>query len=427
MRARAARRWLLAALAPWVACASPRPPRAIDDELALAARALRDGRIEEAAGRVAAVRRRDPRHVEAALWQTTIAAATWRDGEAIEAQQAAIRAAMDRGAEPAALAELEGRLGELLFQAGRWGESVAALTAGAAGAPGERRAALAAVGEHLPYTRAVAGPVASERALLAGAMPEFLCGVGDKQRPFAIDTGTSMTTISRSFADELAVRQRRPAGSVIDGAGRPLAVDVGVLERFTAGAIDLGALPVLIADDEALRLRDFQGGDDRVRHGILGLDLLSNFRLTLDPERASVVLELPSGLPENQSVACVRAEGACLVPVAVDDVPLWFVLDTGASDSSLTEAGLERLPGGASRASPSYRLVRTVCGDPLVSVREARNLSLRCSEVRFSGVALPVVARRAPTQFPVHGVLGVDLIGRCRLIFDRGRARLVQP
>jgi hypothetical protein len=427
MRAPAARRWLAAAVAVCAACATERPPRAIEDELALAARALRDGRIEEAVERVAAVRKRDPRHVEAALWQTAVAMATWRDNEAIAAQQAAIHAAQDQDVAPEALAELEGRLGELLFQVGRWGDSVPELQAGAVGVSCDRRAAMAVVAEQLPFTRAVAGPVASEQPLLAGGMPEFLCGVGDKQRSFAIDTGTSMTTISSSFADELAVRQRRPAGTVFDGAGRPLAVDIGVLDRFAAGAIDLGAVPVLIADDAALRLRDIQGGDDRVRHGILGLDLLSTFRLTLDPERASVVLELPRGLPEGQSVACVRAEGACLVPVAVDDVSLWFVLDTGASDSSLTEAGLDRLHGGASRASPAYRLVRTVCGEPIVSVRDVRDLSLRCSEVRFSGVRLPVVARRPSAQFPVHGVLGVDLLGRCRLTFDGGRARLVQP
>jgi hypothetical protein len=38
---------------------------------------------------------------------------------------------------------------------------------------------------------------------------------------------------------------------------------------------------------------------------------------------------------------------------------------------------------------------------------------------------LPVVARRTSGLFPVHGVLGVDLLGRCRVILDRGRTRLV--
>jgi len=58
-------------------------------------------------------------------------------------------------------------------------------------------------------------------------------------------------------------------------------------------------------------------------------------------------------------------------------------------------------------------------------VREVRDLGLRCSEARFLGVTLPVVPRGASTMFPVHGVLGVDLLSRCRLVLDRGRVSLV--
>jgi len=123
-------------------------------------------------------------------------------------------------------------------------------------------------------------------------------------------------------------------------------------------------------------------------------------------------------------VQCVRAEGRCLAPVFVEGVRLWFVLDTGASHSSLTTAGVGALPGGDARTVPSFRRVRTV-GGGLVAVREVRDLVLRCSEARFLGVTLPVVPRAASSLFPVHGVLGVDLLSRCRVTLDRGRARLL--
>jgi hypothetical protein len=183
-------------------------------------------------------------------------------------------------------------------------------------------------------------------------------------------------------------------------------------------------VPVLVVDDEALQLRDLHGGPDRVPRGVLGLDLLAACRLTLDPERRSVVLELPRGLPEGSSVQCVRVDGRCLVPVSVEGVRLWFVLDTGATHSSLTELGARRLPGGTSRATPTFRRVRTV-GGGLVSVREVRDLVLRCSETRFVDVSLPIVERRPAALFPLHGVLGMDLLGRCRVTLDRGRVRLI--
>ncbi|MGB3965904.1 MAG: pepsin/retropepsin-like aspartic protease family protein, partial [Planctomycetota bacterium] len=322
------------------------------------------------------------------------------------------------------VAELHGRLGDALFQAGRFGESIEPLSRGAVGVAAVRRAAFAGLAMVLPYGRKPTGPLSSEQPLLPGDMPEFVCSAGALSRPFAIDTGTSMTTLSRSFAQQLQASGRRPAGSALDGAGRELPVEIGVLPKFAIGDIEFGAVPIAIVDDAALQLRDEHGGPGRVPGGVLGLDLLGTCRLALDPARRSVALEVPRGLPEAESVQCVRAEGRCLVPVFVDDVRLWFVLDTGASHSSLTGPGLLRLPGGADRAMPGFRRVHTV-GGSVVAVREVRDLVMRCSFVRFTGVVLPVVERRTTGLFPVHGVLGVDLLARCRVVLDGGRARLV--
>jgi hypothetical protein len=38
---------------------------------------------------------------------------------------------------------------------------------------------------------------------------------------------------------------------------------------------------------------------------------------------------------------------------------------------------------------------------------------------------MPVVARGRSEMFPVHGVLGLDLLRQCVVTLDRGRARLV--
>jgi hypothetical protein len=413
-----------AAAALWfAACATSRPGPEPEAQLDLAVVALRDGRIEQAEEIVATVRRQRPTNVAAAQWSSLLAELLWRDDDAIREQSAAVRNARAAGLEAPEVQALRGRLGDLLFQAGRWGECSGPLLAGAFGAEAERRRAFGTLAYGLSFVRKPAGPLLTEQRLLPGDTPEFLCGAGDRVRPFAIDTGTSMTTVSHSFATELGVLSAQPAGSALDAAGRTLAVEVGLLPRFAVGDIELGTTPVLLVDDEVLRLRDLFGGPERVPRGVLGLDLLAVFRLTVDPERGSVVLELPRGLPVAESVQCVRADGRCLVPVHVEGARLWFVLDTGASHSSLTSAGVEALPGGAGRTVPSFRRVRTV-GGGLVAVREVRDLVLRCSEVRFQGVTLPIVPRGAATLFPVHGVLGVDLLGRGRVTLDRGRARI---
>jgi hypothetical protein len=102
------------------------------------------------------------------------------------------------------------------------------------------------------------------------------------------------------------------------------------------------------------------------------------------------------------------------------------VLDTGASESTLTEAGLQMLTGGTRRAEPTFRRVRTPGGGGY-AVREVRGLILVVSEVRFTSVTLPVVDRQSTSLMPVHGVLGSDLLLRCRTVLDGGRLRIEAP
>jgi hypothetical protein len=405
-------------------CAGRAPEEPIDVQLALAVQDLASGRLDAAREGVQRARQRDPRHVGAAEWSAVIADLLGDDDLAVREWAAAVQWARAQGADAARLATLRGRLGDLLFRLGRWGESIEPLQAGATSGDPERRLAFAAVAQLLPGALRPRGPIVIEQPLLPGAVPELVCGAGDRMRPFAIDTGTSMTTVAKSFASELGVRGVRPAGRAVDGTGRELSVEVGALPEFMIGEVELGELPVVIVPDEVLRLRDFHGGAERVPRGVLGLDLLTAIRLTLAPDRGSVVLELPRGLPPEQSVPCVRVDGRLLVPVAIDGARLWFVLDTGASHSSLAEAGLLALPGAASRAVPTFRRVRAV-GGSVVAVREVRDLVLRCGEARFVDVALPIVARTGSGLFPVHGVLGLDLLRLCRLTLDRGRARIL--
>lgn len=414
----------LALLAAAVAAAcgnAPPPPPSPSVSAQAVAEALRHGHLAEAEALLQRARARHPQDGTLMAWSVALAGLCWQDELAV-AEAAHLLACKDRGG--LAADECQGRLGEALFQAGRFGECVSHLLAGAVGEAAPRRHALAAIARRLPERRQLSGPLATERPLASGSgLPEFECAVAGVRRQFVIDTGTSMTTLTRQLANELAVRGERPAGTAVDGTGRELPVAIGVLDPFAVGEVVLGATPVLIVDDERFLLRDRHGGPAQPVQGVLGLDLLALFRLTIDSHRGSVVFELPRGLGADESERCVRADGRCLVPVAIEGVPLWFVLDTGASHSSLTEAGLLELPGGEARAVPAFRRVRTAGGGAL-AVREVRDLVLRVSAARFRGVDLPVVPRQPGSVFPLHGVLGNDLLLSCRVTLDSGRVRL---
>ncbi|MAD33648.1 MAG: hypothetical protein CMJ88_07810 [Planctomycetes bacterium] len=413
--------WICACAAT-AACVWQPAPLSVADQLLLGATALRSGRLADARELIDGARDRDPSSVTAAQWSGQLADLLWQDDLSIRERMSAVRLARAARREDL-VAELRGQLGDQLFRAGRWGESSTSLLAGARGVQEERRRAFAVVAASLPYVRKFSGPLLTERPLQLGQVPEFICHSKDKKRAFAIDTGTSMTTVASSFASELGVRSRRPAGAALDGQGRRLPVEIGLLPQFGIGSVEVGAVPVMVVADSALQLRDLHGGAERAPRGVLGLDLIGACRLTIDPERGGVVLAVSQGLPVERSVQCARVEGRCLVPVIVEGAQLWFVLDPGASHSSLTSSGLARIAGGRERAAAAFRRVRTV-GGGVVAVRELRGIVLRCSEARFLQVTLPIVDRGHSDFFPVHGVIGIDLLSRCRVTLDRGRARL---
>lgn len=404
--------------------ATPQPLSPAESAQAIAA-ALRSGQLEQAIAAAARARLRHPEDAAVAAWSSVVAECLWQDQRAADELAAAARFEQRSGA---AVTEMRGRLGELLFAQGRWGEALAPLRAAAVagGSASQRHAALAKLAAALPFRRQQVGPLATEQPLLAGELPEFICSIGGLQRVFAIDSGTSMTTLGATLANDLRVAAVTPAGVVADGTGRDVAVSLGLLPAFAIGEVGLGAIPVAVVSDGALALRDAFTGPERPPTAVLGLDLLALFRLTIDPGRHTVVFEVSRGIADADSVQCVRADGRCLLPVTVDDTRLWFALDTGASHSSLTSTGLRALPGGEARATPAFRRVNAAGGGS-VSVREVRELLLRVATTRFGGVTLPVIDRPPGATFPLHGVLGNDLLRRCRVTFDRGRLSLEVP
>ena len=368
----------------------------------------------------ARARRRHPSNGTVLWWSATVSKMLWQNERALAELRGLLRTPDRAGLTEA---ECRGQIGGVLFRMGDYGESISYLEAGDVGPEADRRRAFARLAGELPYFRTQVGALATELPLVKGSLPELICSIGDKRRTFALDSGTTMTTLSQSLAEELQVTPILPVGMTTHDNGQTYPVSVGVLRNFALGDVQLGSIPVLVVEDHRLTMRDLFGGADRTLGGVVGMDLLSIFRMTLDLERESVVLEVPRGLSEEDSVRCLWLREGWVVPVTIEGRHLWFILDTGASHSSLTEEGLEALPDGDRRATSSYRRVRSA-GGSTVSVRSLTNLVVHVAGNRFSGVELPLVPRNTSGLFPIHGVLGANLLLLCRLTLDGGRLRL---
>ncbi len=382
--------------------------------------ALRSGDLKRAEEVLEEAREVFPRDSSVRLWSSQIASMRWDDAGAL-ADLEAVRASGDYGG--FSREELEGKIGDLLFRIGRYGKSVGHLRAGRVGDLAAARDAWSGVALQLPYECPTPEIETAELPLVEGALPELICSIGDVQHPFVLDTRATFSTVTQSLAEELGVTHILPAGDAIDGIGNRFPSSMGILPTFSVGSSEIGPLPVLVVEDRALTLRDWLGGAGRSPQALVGQDVLRRFRVTFDPSRRSVVFQPSRGLSDVESIPCLAVEANLVVPVRVEGRDLWFVLDTGSSGSSLSKEGLRALPGGELRAMDNITRLYSPSGASF-SVRMVRGLVLHVSDVTFRGVDLPVVDRGHTEVFPVHGVLGADLIMRCRSTLDDGRIRI---
>lgn len=116
-------------------------------------------------------------------------------------------------------------------------------------------------------------------------VPVYINGEGPQQ--FVLDTGATLTCLNESLADTLNLPEKRGQigfGATVSGARRMRLVGVDSLRIGDVKAFDLTAC--------TLDLDHFRQAGLRV-DGLLGLNFLKSFRMTLDFESRQLRLEKP--------------------------------------------------------------------------------------------------------------------------------------
>lgn len=108
---------------------------------------------------------------------------------------------------------------------------------------------------------------------------------------FVLDTGATLTCVGESLAKELALPEPRGVlgrGATIGGSGNMRLVQIESLRIGETEATNVMACAVDLSNVRQLGLDV---------HGLLGLNVLKNFRVTLDFERK--IMRLDSGRPAS--------------------------------------------------------------------------------------------------------------------------------
>ena len=94
--------------------------------------------------------------------------------------------------------------------------------------------------------------------------------------------------------------------------------------------------------------------------------------------------------------------------------PAYSINETTLQINRLVNAGLER---ESANATPRSYLGASQIGEPCL--RKIQYGYRNSNGKGFDGKTLPII-ERPHDGFPVHGVLGADLLMRCRVTIDRG-------
>lgn len=137
-------------------------------------------------------------------------------------------------------------------------------------------------------TDTTAGGISFELAGPGGAalvVPVYLNGQGPHD--FVLDTGATLTCVNEALAEQLDLPEetgRIGFGAGVGGSGNVRLVGIDSLQVGGTTATDLTACTLNLEQFEQAGL-----GID----GLLGLNFLKSFRVTLDFERSELLLEQP--------------------------------------------------------------------------------------------------------------------------------------
>lgn len=160
---------------------------------------------------------------------------------------------------------------------------------------------------------------------------------------FVIDSGAGFVVVSEEVARSLKLRRVAAGGTSrgVSGTGR-FSIVYGVLDRLDMGEMSMDSVPTYI--------RKIHDASQRTKvDGYIGLSVLSHFRIAVDYERRMLELR-PSDEPappiaEGDVEIPYRMTNGGMISVRADigaQVPLNFIVDTGASSTVVSSRAFER-------------------------------------------------------------------------------------
>ena len=189
----------------------------------------------------------------------------------------------------------------------------------------------------------------------------------------------------------------------------------GLLEKLSVGSLEFADALCTTTPDEF----DAQG---RI-HGVLGLGVFSDYRVTLDLERGRLTLEPSTG--DAAGTPYWDVEGQMLVRAGASGAPDGlFLFDTGAGRSMVALSYAARIPGARTSSAASVRTYGgNVAGAVVVTGASLRFQGIT-SETDRGVHASDLTQRSRLGGVEISGFLGLDVLAGATIVVDTKARRV---
>lgn len=234
---------------------------------------------------------------------------------------------------------------------------------------------------------------------------------------FTLDTGASVTSISKRIAEELGIETRASSRSEARGVGGGIPMQYADVE-IGLGTLEFEKDEVYVLDFDAI----FKGLG--TRDGAFGFTTLNQCTMSLNYNTKS--FKLSKGGSERDlkwtSFEYIKDSHLVGVPVHINGKgPFDFVLDTGAGNTCITpelatQIGLD--------AKPVHGIARGVGGDVQLKLAAVDTLAVGETEITHSQMVVLDLSKVSPKGSLIeHGIIGYDFLSRYETVIDYPKKR----
>jgi len=245
----------------------------------------------------------------------------------------------------------------------------------------------------------------------------FPVRVGNRTFLFEYDTGSSVSALRKSAADELGISVYGPPVKIQTGTGERIEGRIGIVPEMRIGSVFVrNAVFLVLPDDVFPSTKSLPGG---IPGGLLGMPVLASFKEFSETREGDLIIPARPRPRTGQNMGFSGFRP--FVEVRYRGSRQSLCLDTGATATVLYPPFFRLYRGWIkNRTSPRVTRLDAIGGSRAVSIYVLDEFSFQVGEttVALRRVAVQTEITHTGSRY-FHGNLGLDILAQCaRITFN---------